>query len=266
MTTTKKFALVTGASNGIGRAMAENCASRGLNVLLVALPEPKLEEVTNSLIAQYPNQEFYHFGVNLMEATAPTEVFEWCQKNDYLVDVLVNNAGLGNSGDFLSKEAKFYHGQMQLNMVSMVMLTHHFLPSMQKLEKAYILNVASMASYYDIPFKGIYAASKKFVSSFSHSLRYELKDTGVFVSILNPAAVLTNPEVVKRDANMGFVSKITRQSAEQVAEYALSRMFSRRAVSIPGIFPKFYRTLGRVIPHRMQLRMLANAFIKQSRE
>ncbi|WP_053222462.1 SDR family NAD(P)-dependent oxidoreductase [Roseivirga seohaensis] len=266
MTNSKKFALVTGSSNGIGRAIAENCAARGFNVLLVALPEPKLEEVTNALATKYPNQEFHCLGVNLMDAEAPQEVFQWCQKNNFVVDILANNAGLGNSGDFLSKKAEFYFGQMQLNMVAMVMLTHHFLPEMQKLDKAYILNVASMASYYDIPFKGIYAASKKFVSSFSHSLRYELKDSNVFVSILCPAAVLTNPEVIKRDANMGFVSKITRQTAEQVAEYALSRMFNRKPVSIPGVFPKFYRTLGRVIPHRMQLRMLANAFIKQSRE
>jgi len=266
MTTPKNFTLVTGSSNGIGRAIAENCAARGFNVLLVALPEPKLEEVANKLISQYPNQEFHYLGVNLMDAGTPKEVFKWCQENNFVVDILTNNAGLGNSGGFLSKESEFYFGQMQLNMVAMVMLTHHFLPGMQKLEKAYILNVASMAAYCDIPYKGIYAASKKFVSSFSHSLRYELKDSSVFVSILCPAAVLTNPEVIKRDANMGLLSKVTRQTAEQVAEYALSRMFNRKSVSIPGVFPKFYRTIGRLLPHRMQLRLLANAFIRQSRE
>jgi hypothetical protein len=263
--TTTNYTLVTGSSNGIGRAIAENCAKRGFNVLLVALDEPKLDEATADLAAQFPNQKFDHFGVNLMLDGSPKLVFEWCENNGYTVDILINNAGLGNAGAFLSKPASFYFGQMQLNMVSLVMLTHHFLPGLQKFEKGYILNVASMASFYDIPFKGIYAASKQFVRSFSYSLRYELKDSGVKVSILCPAAVLTNPDVIIRDREMGLASKLTQQTAEEVAEYALSRMFRGKKLSIPGIMPKFYKGLGRILPQKVQLRMLANAFIKQSR-
>uniref|UniRef100_UPI004048C39A SDR family NAD(P)-dependent oxidoreductase n=2 Tax=Roseivirga sp. TaxID=1964215 RepID=UPI004048C39A len=265
MTTKKKYTLVTGASNGIGRAIAENCAARGLNVLLVALPELKLDEVTTALQQKYPNQEFHAFGTNLMQEGSPKLVFDWCQNNGFEIDILVNNAGLGNAGAFLSKPSEFYFGQMQLNMVSLVMLTYHFLPNLQKFEKAYILNVGSMASFYDIPYKGIYAASKQFVRSFSYSLRYELKDSPVKISLLCPAAVLTNPDVIIRDKEMGLASKLTQQTPEQVAEYAISRMFRGKAVSIPGIFPKFYKGLGYIIPHKMQLRMLANAFIKQSR-
>ncbi|PIQ46958.1 MAG: short-chain dehydrogenase [Cytophagales bacterium CG12_big_fil_rev_8_21_14_0_65_40_12] len=265
MTTKKKYTLVTGASNGIGRAIAENCASRGFNVLLVALPEPKLNEVTAALKEKYPNQEFHSFGTNLMEEGSPKLVFDWCQNNGFEIDILVNNAGLGNAGAFLSKPSEFYFGQMQLNMVALVMLTYHFLPGLQKFNKGYILNVGSMASFYDIPYKGIYAASKQFVRSFSSSLRYELKDSSVKISLLCPAAVLTNPDVIIRDREMGLASKLTQQTPEQVAEYAMSRLFKGKAVSIPGVVPKFYKGLGYILPQRMQLRMLANAFIKQSR-
>lgn len=265
MADSKKFTLVTGASNGIGKAIAENCAARGFNVLLVALPEPKLEEVTNQLKSTYPNQEFHYLGIDLMKEGSPKEIYDWCENKGYLVNILVNNAGLGNSGAFLSKPSDFYFGQMQLNMVSLVMLTHHFLPGLQKFEKAYILNVASMAAFYDIPFKGIYSASKQFVKSFSHSLRYELKDTSIKISILCPAAVLTNPDVIIRDKEMGLASKLTQQTPEAVAEYALNRMFKGKAISVPGAFPKFYKALGRIVPHNLQLKMLANAFIKQSR-
>lgn len=263
--TTTRYTLVTGSSNGIGRAIAENCAARGFNVLLVALDEPKLGEVQEILSAQYPNQKFDSFGVNLMEEGSPKKVFDWCETNNYHVDILINNAGLGNAGAFLSKPANFYFGQMQLNMVSLVILTYHFLPGLKKFDKAYILNVGSMASFYDIPYKGIYAASKQFVRSFSNSLRYELKDSSVKISLLCPAAVLTNPDVIIRDREMGLASKLTQQTPEQVAEYAISRLFKGKAVSIPGIMPKFYRGLGRILPAKVQLRMLANAFIKQSR-
>ncbi len=259
------YTLVTGASNGIGKAIAENCAARGQNVLLVALPEPKLEEATEALKAQYPSQSFDMFGTDMMQKESPQAIYDWCKQKGYTVDILVNNAGLGNSGAFLSREASFYYGQMQLNMVALVMLTHSFLTDMKALPKAYILNVASMASFYDIPYKGIYSASKRFVHSFSQSLRKELEATNIGVTILCPAAVLTNPDVIQRDKEMGKASQRTQQSPEDVAEYALDKMYKGKAVAIPGFMPKVYKALGKILPYQMQMRMLANAFIKQSR-
>lgn len=262
---TKTYTLVTGASNGIGKAMAENCAARGLNVLLVALPEPKLEEVTSALKSRYPEQDFDALGIDMMLKESPQAIYDWCQTNGYVVDILVNNAGLGNSGPFLSREASFYYGQMQLNMVSLVMLTHLFLPDLKSLPKAYILNVASMAAFYDIPYKGIYSASKRFVYSFSRSLRKELEATNIGITVLCPAAVLTNPDVMQRDEEMGLVAKLTRQTPEAVAEYTLNRMFRGKPVSIPGFIPKVYKAFGRIVPYPLKLTMLANAFIKQSK-
>ncbi|MBO3698984.1 SDR family oxidoreductase [Roseivirga sp. E12] len=259
------YTLVTGASNGIGKAIAENCAARGQNVLLVALPEPKLEEVAAALKEQYPTQSFDALGTDMMQKESPQEIYDWCKQNGYIVDILVNNAGLGNSGAFLSREASFYYGQMQLNMVSLVMLTHLFLEDMKRLPKTYVLNVASMASFYDIPYKGIYSASKRFVHSFSRSLRKELEATNIGVTILCPAAVLTNPDVIQRDKEMGKASKMTQQTPEEVAEYALARMYQGKAIAIPGFMPKVYKALGRIIPYSIQMRMLANAFIKQSK-
>lgn len=259
------YTLVTGASNGIGRALAENCAARGFNVLLVALPEPKLDEVTEALKLQYPSQSFDALGTNMMEKDSPHAVYDWCQAKGYSVDILINNAGLGNSGAFLSREDSFYFGQMQLNMVALVMLTHLFLPGMKTHAKGYVLNVGSMASFFDIPYKGIYAATKRFVYSFSRSLRKELEDTNIGVTILCPAAVLTNPDVIQRDKEMGNASKVSQQSPEGVAGYGLDHMFKNKPVAIPGFMPKAYWILGKILPYPMKMRMLANAFIKQSR-
>lgn len=261
----KIYTLVTGASNGIGKAIAENCAARGLNVLLVALPEPKLDEAKEALSKQYPKLSFDSLGVDMMQKDSPQEIYDWCKTNGYVVDKLINNAGLGNSGPFMSREASFYYGQMQLNMVSLVMLTHLFLPELKEQPKAYVLNVASMAAFYDIPYKGIYSASKRFVYSFSQSLRKELEATNIGITILCPAAVLTNPDVILRDKEMGRASKMTQQTPEEVAEYALDKMFKGKAVAIPGFIPKAYKAFGKIVPYRLKLKMLANAFIKQSK-
>lgn len=263
--TSNTYTLVTGASNGIGKALAENCAARGFNVLLVALPEPKLDEVTEALKLQYPSQSFDALGTNMMNKDSPQAIYDWCQAKGYSIDILVNNAGLGNSGAFLSKNDDFYFGQMQLNMVALVMLTHLFLPGMKTHANGYILNVGSMASFFDIPYKGIYAATKRFVYSFSRSLRKELEDTNMSITILCPAAVLTNPDVIQRDKEMGKASKVSQQSPEEVAAYGLDHMFKGKPIAIPGFMPKAYWILGKILPYPMKMRMLANAFIKQSR-
>lgn len=257
------FTLVTGASNGIGQALAEDSARRGYNVLLVALPEPKLEEVTQALKKKHPDQRFDFLGKDLMQKEAPQEIYDWCRENGYTVDKLMNNAGLGNSGAFDSKTSQFYYGQMQLNMVNLVMLTHLFLKDLRTLPKSYILNVSSMAAFYDIPYKGIYSASKRFVYSFSRSLRKELEDSNVNVTVLCPAAVLTNPDVLARNEQMGFFSKLTQATPEEVARFTIDRMLRGKAVAIPKAVPRFYKALGKIMPYGMKMNILAKQFIKQ---
>ena len=259
----KTYALVTGASNGIGKAIAEECAKRGFNVLLVALPEPKLDAVRNELAAKYPQQEFHSLGKDLMQKNSPLEIYHWCQDKGFVVDKLINNAGLGNAGSFESRGSDFYYGQMQLNMVSLVMLTHHFLPDLKALPKAYILNVASMAAFYDIPYKIIYSASKGFVYSFSRALREEINQSNIGITVLCPAAVPTKPEVIKRDEEMGKVAKWSRQTPEYVAAYSIDRMLRGKAVAIPGSMPKIYKTIGRIFPYNLKLRILTNLFRRQ---
>lgn len=259
------FTLITGASQGIGKALAENCAARSQNVLLVALPEPMLAEATHALKKQYPQQQFDCLGIDLTDKNASQEVLGWCNKNNYGIDTLMNNAGLGNSGPFMSRDSAFYYTQMQLNMVSVVILTHLFIPLLEQHPKAHILNVASMAAYYDIPFKGIYSASKRFIYSFSRSLRKELEDSNINVTVLCPAMVSTNADVLLRNKEMGLASQLTQQSPEAVADYTLTRMLKGKAVVIPGVFPKIYKVFGGIVPYPMKLRLLARAFIRQSK-
>ena len=261
----KVYTLVTGASNGIGKAFAEECATRGHNVLLVALPEAKLEETANQLTEKYAQQHFHHLGINLMDKDAPQQILDWCHENEYIINLLINNAGLGNSGPFISLPVDFYQGQMQLNMLSLVGLTHLFLPMLQAQQKAHIINVASMAAFYDIPYKGIYSASKKFVLSFSRSLNKELENTSVSITVLCPASVPTNPDVMLREKELGLMARLTSQSPEQVASYTLDQTFKGKEVVIPGFFPRLYKRIGIVVPYRARLSILAKQFIKNSK-
>jgi len=265
MSELKHYTLVTGASNGIGKAFAEEAALRGWNVLLVALPEPALEEVTQSLQEQYADQHFDYLGVNLMEKEAPQQVFDWCKEKGYSVNTLINNAGLGNSGPFESLPANFYYGQMQLNMVSLVALTHHFLPMLKEQNSGYVLNVASMAGFYDIPYKGIYSASKKFVLGFSRSLNKELENTSVSITALCPGGVLTNDDVKLRTQELGYVARKSAMLPEDVASYTLEKMLNRKQVVLPGTINKIMRLVSKIIPYSVRMNMMANQFVKNSK-
>lgn len=265
MSNSKTYTLITGASNGIGKALAEEAASRGFNVLLVALPEPALNEVTDTLIAQYPDQHFDLLGINLMDQEAPKEIFVWCQSNGYVVNILINNAGLGNSGPFESKPAEFYYGQMQLNMTAVVGLIHYFLPVLKTQERGYILNVASMAGFYDIPFKGIYSATKKFVLGFSRSLNKELESSSVSVTALCPGGVLTNDDVKQRTQELGYVARKSAMLPEDVASYTMDKLFQGKQVVLPGRINKVMRFVSKLIPYSVRINMMANQFIKNEK-
>ncbi|MEZ4984074.1 MAG: SDR family NAD(P)-dependent oxidoreductase [Saprospiraceae bacterium] len=254
------YVLVTGASNGIGKGIVEECAAKGLNVLLVALEDESLHQYLAELKQRYPSQSFDAFGVNLCLPESPYQVKEWCEKNSYHVEILVNNVGMGNAGAFQKLPTDFYQCQLQLNISTLVVLTHLFLPDLESAPKGYILNVSSLAAFFDIPYKSTYAASKKFVLGFSRSLRKELEATNVTVTVLCPAAVLTSAEVIQRDKEMGKAAKWTQQSIEEVAKYGLNHMFKGHPIAIPGFLPKAYRVVSWFIPHPILMRMLARAF------
>lgn len=259
------YTLVTGASNGIGKALAEECAARGRHVLLAALPEPKLEEVANNLKSRYPQQSFHYLGIDLMKMESAQEILKWCNDNEFQVDLLINNAGIGNSGPFTSLPTEFYQGQMQLNMLSLVSLTHLFLPMLMAKPQAHILNVSSMAGFFDVPYKGTYAASKRFVLSFSKSLNKELEASSVNISILCPGGVLTNDDVKLRTQELGYLARKAALLPEKVAIETLDKMFAGKEVIIPGTLPRIIKFLTSVMPRTMRANIMARQFIKNTK-
>jgi short-subunit dehydrogenase len=112
------------------------------------------------------------------------------------------------------------------------LITHQLLPNLLKQPQAYILNVSSMAAFSPIGFKTVYPASKTFVHSFSRGLHEELKDTNVFVSVVNPGAMKTNPDVSKRIEKQGFLGKLTLLDPTKVANYCIKQLFKKDSVIV----------------------------------
>jgi uncharacterized protein len=244
------FALVTGASKGIGKSIALELASRKTDLLLVARNEELLRSLCESIHKEY-GVICHYLSLDLSSLHAPQHVYNWCRTNGYDVNILVNNAGYGLSGAFDKYSLDEHQNMMQLNMNVVVELTYHFLPDLKKHSQAYILNVASSAAYQAVPFLSVYAASKSFVLQFSRGLHLELKGTPVSVTCVSPGA--TDTSFVDR-ANIGakgleLANKFNMQPAE-VAKIAVNAMFNKKTEVITGFLNKVGAALAWLLPKK----------------
>lgn len=222
------FSLITGASEGIGKELAVQCAKKQMNLILVARTESKLQELADNLTHQH-NVIVHYLACDLSKSGSSKAVFDWCEERQLKVNMLVNNAGVGlfDAFDRLSMEAQT--DMVHLNILSIVELVHLFLPLL-KAQQGYILNVASIAALYPLPYYSVYGATKAFVLSFTKALRYELKGSGVSVSCLCPGDTQTG--FFERAGNSGKSGKL--MAPEAVAKAALSGLFHHKDVIYPG--------------------------------
>ena len=254
----EKYTLITGASQGMGKQMADECAKRGRNLLLVALPNENLKEFSEHLIRQY-NIKADYFECDLIIKKSVENIFKWTQENNYAIDFLINNAGFGGAGSFEDYTFEYVNNMIDLNIRATTNLTHLFIPELKKNTPSYILNNASMVANFPCPYKTIYAATKAYVKNFTRALREELKPQGISVSVLQPGATPTN-KIVKNQINEGgFFFKISVTSIDQVAKKAIDRTLKGQAVIVPGYKNRMSLRFIKLVPMIILQRIIANA-------
>ncbi len=256
----QKYALVTGASMGIGRAMAVELAKRNHNVLLIALDTLELEE-TRKYISDNFQVKVEAFGVDLTTESAVDKVYEWCEENKFSINILINNAGFGEGGLFEDIDIDRYCTMIDLNNKSYIRMIHKFLPDLKKLGKeAHIMNTSSMEAILPLPYKSVYTGTKNFIYAFSLALNEELRSFGVRVSILCPGPVLTNKGGLERINAMGKKAMIILMMPDQVAKVAIRHMLNGMLVIIPGKLNWWISKLVKCIPTKIKMRILERMF------
>lgn len=227
------YALITGASGGIGLCIARELAKRKINLLLVARSKNRLFDLCAELEKEFGIKTDY-LSVDLSLPEAAVSVTTWLKAKSYQISILVNNAGYGIWGTVEATPVEQLNNMMQLNMNAVVNLCHALLPDLKKQPKAYILNVASTAAYQAVPTLSTYAATKSFVILFTRGLRVELKNTNVSVTCLSPGATSTN--FVDRAGMEAMKEKAEKFSMkpEVVAKIAVDGMFKGKAEILPG--------------------------------
>jgi len=222
--------LITGASSGIGEVFARKLAAQGHNLLLVARSEDKLINLCNEL-GRSQSTHAQYVAMDLSERGAPAQLFAETQARELEIDFLINNAGFGSMGDFSTLDLDHEMNMIDLNVRSLVELTHRFLVPMRERKRGSIINVASTAGFQPVPFMTTYAATKAFVLSFSEALAEENRPFGIKIMALCPGVT---------DTNFFDAAKIQRpparisQTPEAVVETALRALARGNSSVISG--------------------------------
>lgn len=246
-------ALITGASGGIGLELAKIHAQKGGDLVLVARSKHKLNQLKAELESNYQSKVFV-IAEDLSDPESADRVAAAVEELDLQIDTLINNAGFGGHGLFHERALAEDQAMMQLNMVTLTNLTHHFLKGMVERKSGRILNVSSTASFIPGPLQAVYYATKAYVTSFSQAIAEEVAENNVTVTALCPGAVATGFVAAGNLDGVDIWKKA--KSARSVAECGYAAMEKGELVAFnePGL--KFQ--LNWVIPflpRKMVLKM-----------
>jgi hypothetical protein len=254
----QKYALVTGAGQGLGKAFAYELAKRGINLILVSLPGENLKALSGEIARTFSIDAVW-YETDLSVGKNVLELAKWVNR-DYEVTMLINNAGTGGSRKFQEASPEYINKIIQVNVTATSLLTHQLMPNLLRQSQSYILNVSSMAAFSPIGYKTVYPASKTFIHSFSRGLNAELRGTSVFVSVVNPGAMKTNPEITERVEKQGKLGKLTLLEPRKVAEKSINGMFRKDSVIMVNPFSWLVLSL---IPIWIKLPLMTRAIKRE---
>ena len=262
MTERKNWALVTGASGGIGKDIALLLAQRGYDLILVARSEEKLQALAREIESTYQRttrvvvQDLgVHGSVAQLMNRIGTDVAD--------IEVLVNNAGFGLSGAFADSEAHRLTEMVQLNVTSLMELTRAVLPSMQTRRCGYIMNIASVVAFQPCPHFAVYGATKAFVLSMTQALQLELSGSGVSATAVCPGSTATEFHQVA-GSDRSLVARLMDSSAS-VAQEAVKATLARRSSVVTGLMNKPMPLINRLVPRMWMAAGVGRLFKKAAR-
>ena len=250
----EKYAIVTGASCGIGYELAKILAKDGKNIVVIARSRDQLEDLKREIENKH-GTKVKVLDKDLSDPKAPPEIFSELEKEKIYVDVLVNNAGYGVYGMFLETDMREELDMIQVNAASLIHLTKLFLKGMVEDKSGYILNAASLCAFFPTPMEAVYCSTKAFVLHFSEALANELQGTGVKVTCLCVGLARTGFQKRAHMENCK-VAKRKMMDAVTVAEAGYKALKRGKVIEIPGLVYKFAPWFARFAPRNVVTRVV----------
>lgn len=252
------YTLITGASEGFGKALALECASRKMNVILVSLPGTGLCNLA-SLIQREFDVKAVYFEFDLTCRENYELLFNEIKQQGLQINVLINNAGIGGTHLFVEKDTDFYIRQIELNVIAPTLLSHLFIQNVPEDCETHILNVSSLAGFFALPRKQVYGGTKSYLLAFSKSLRRELRSRKIYVSTICPGGMNTTALQIMLNKGGTQVGRWSAMDPEDVAKIAIDQMLQKKEVIIPGQLNRLFLALDRILPEFIKSILTAEA-------
>lgn len=238
----KKYTLITGASKGLGKALATQLAKYNLNLILIALPDEGLHTLVYDLKEEGVDVVFKEFDIS---NTQMLEKFLNQVLKKYAIHGLVNNAGVGGDNYFLNEEMETMENKLKVNVVVPVLITRILLPELLQYKKSFVLNISSMAAFSPIAYKTVYPATKGFIHQFTLGLQEEYKENDILISVVHPGPLKTNEEVSERIKKGDYFTRQLALSPDGAAQMILEKLFRRKKI----IYLNAWHVCGFILLH-----------------
>ena len=243
-----KYALVTGASSGIGWHIAETLAGKGYSVVAVSNQPIQLDDLKKSLEQAYGITVII-FSTDLARENSAQQIFEFCEKHSLTVEVLVNNAGMFIFGEAVTADYSAMRSMLNLHMVTPVLLSRMFCESMIRRGIGYIMNISSITAVMPYPGISLYGPTKAFIRHFTRAIRTEMKLYGIKVTCLLPGAVSTAFYGTDKYNTPVFRLLGLMKTPQTVAKAGVNALFKNRPECVPGLLNKIIVFLLPLVPH-----------------
>ncbi|MCE1196840.1 SDR family NAD(P)-dependent oxidoreductase [bacterium] len=239
-------AVVTGASQGLGRAFAACLAERGYDLVLAALPGTGLPALAETLRSRGVRAAAVECDLAAEEGRAG--LLAAAREGGAPLSLLVNNVGVGANGLFDRLPYEATKAALDINLGATLAITYGLVPSLAAAPGAQIITVASLAAFYPMPLFAVYSSSKAFLLNWSLALRHELASLGIGVTVLAPGGMYTSEEIRQKVRSQGLGGRLSTMEPGEVADFALRAAARGKAVAIPGAFNKFLWFAGSHAP------------------
>lgn len=253
----QNYALVTGASSGIGLMYATELARKGKKLILVSNQEKEIVETAEKLIQEY-NISAIALYRNLAKTDAAEELFQYCKEKNLIIDLLINNAGIFFFNEFTKTDVKRIDLMLSLHVVTVTKLCRLFGEEMKNRQSGYILNMSSMSAWMTMPGIQTYNATKAYILNFTRSLHYEMKPYNVGVTAICPGAIDTGLYGLSDNLRKLAVAIGVSMKPEKLVKIALKKMLKKKKQVLPGAINHLFVPIIKHLPDWFVLYVIKN--------
>ncbi len=246
----KKYALITGAAGGLGKAFVVEFAKRGYNLFLTDIEESGLKTLSDKISKCYGVEAQYKT-MDFLDEASFYAYWEYIRLSGIKFNMLVNVAGVDFEGEFFEQHVKNIMNIAKINMLSVLGNTRMIIDYIDTTDKFRAINVSSLAGYYAMPFKATYSASKTFINSISTSLNYELKEYNGSITTLCPAGMATTGDCIESIKSQGFMGSVTTLNTCDIVSNTIDYAMKGRRFYTPGAINNFLKTAGTLLPRNL---------------